>query len=65
MNFFDPTSPKYINLCSPSTSPSIKDQAISPSYVDMIKKRPPELSLSSKEIFFEKTTIKQGRKSNK
>jgi len=40
----DPPSPKETS--SPPSSPSGKVQENSPSYVDMIKKRPPKLSQS-------------------
>jgi len=38
---------------------------LSPTYADMTKKRPPDLAQSSEELPFEKSTKKQGRKSNK
>ena len=56
-------SPKETS--SPPSSPSGKEQNHSPSYADMAKKRPPELSQSSEDLPFEKSSKKQGRRTNK
>ena len=49
---------------SSSNSPS-RSQALSPSYAEMAKRRPLEAISTSEEEPFEKSTKRQGRKSNR
>lgn len=53
-----PPSPKDTNLCPTLSYPPQKDHISSPLYVDMTKRKPPELSISSEEVFFEKSRKK-------
>ena len=61
----DSPSPKETFSSPPSSPHPQKDLNSSPSYVDMTKRKPPELSISSEDILFERSSKKQGRKSNK